>query len=45
MKLWRGKPYPLGASWGGAGINFSIFSETPQASIFAYSIGLTATTK
>jgi len=27
MKLWPGKPYPLGATWDGAGVNFSLFSE------------------
>ncbi len=45
MKVWPGKPYPLGATWDGAGINFAIFSENATASIFAYLIGLTATTK
>jgi isoamylase len=27
LKLWPGKPYPLGATWDGAGVNFSLFSE------------------
>jgi len=27
MKQWPGKPYPLGATWDGAGVNFSLFSE------------------
>lgn len=27
MKLRPGKPYPLGATWDGAGVNFAIFSE------------------
>jgi isoamylase len=27
MKVWPGKPYPLGATWDGAGVNFAIFSE------------------
>ena len=27
MKLWPGKPYPLGATWDGMGVNFSLFSE------------------
>src|SRR5262245_35419296 len=27
MKVWRGWPYPLGASWMGTGTNFSIFSQ------------------
>jgi isoamylase len=27
MKIRPGKPYPLGATWDGAGVNFAIFSE------------------
>ncbi len=27
MKVWPGRPYPLGATWDGAGVNFAIFSE------------------
>ncbi|MFA5716937.1 MAG: glycogen debranching enzyme, partial [Desulfobulbaceae bacterium] len=27
MKIWPGKPYPLGATYDGVGTNFSIFSE------------------
>jgi len=27
MKIRPGKPYPLGATWDGAGVNFSIYSE------------------
>lgn len=27
MRLWPGRPYPLGASFDGAGVNFAIFSE------------------
>ena len=26
MEIWPGKPYPLGATWDGAGVNFAIFS-------------------
>ena len=26
-RLWRGAPYPLGATWDGAGVNVAIFSE------------------
>ncbi len=26
-RVWRGNPYPLGASWDGAGVNFALFSE------------------
>ena len=25
--VWRGRPYPLGASWDGAGVNFALFSK------------------
>jgi glycogen operon protein len=28
MRVWPGKPYPLGATWDGAGVNFAIFSES-----------------
>lgn len=27
MRLWPGKPYPLGATWDGAGVNVALFSE------------------
>ncbi|MBZ0159335.1 glycogen debranching protein GlgX [Candidatus Methylomirabilis sp.] len=27
MKIMPGRPYPLGATWDGAGVNFSLFSE------------------
>src|SRR4051812_34857823 len=27
MKVWPGNPYPLGATWDGAGVNFALFSE------------------
>ena len=27
MRLWPGQPFPLGASYDGAGTNFSLFSE------------------
>ncbi len=27
FKVWLGKPYPLGATWDGGGVNFAIFSE------------------
>lgn len=26
-RVWPGKPYPLGATWDGQGVNFAIFSE------------------
>ena len=27
MKVWPGRPYPLGATWDGEGVNVSLFSE------------------
>ncbi|HEY7493941.1 MAG TPA: glycogen debranching enzyme GlgX [Candidatus Tectomicrobia bacterium] len=27
MHIWPGQPYPLGATWDGAGVNFALFSE------------------
>ncbi|MEA2576370.1 MAG: isoamylase, partial [Chloroflexia bacterium] len=27
MNVWPGKPYPLGATWDGKGVNFAMFSE------------------
>lgn len=27
MRVWPGRPYPLGATWDGAGANFALFSE------------------
>ena len=27
MRIWPGDPYPLGASYDGAGTNFSLYSE------------------
>ncbi len=27
MRVWRGNPYPLGATWDGKGVNFALFSE------------------
>ena len=26
VRLWPGKPYPLGATWDGSGTNFALFS-------------------
>ncbi|MCA1619311.1 MAG: glycogen debranching protein GlgX [Acidobacteria bacterium] len=31
MKVWPGQPYPLGATWDGAGVNFALFSEHATA--------------
>jgi glycogen operon protein len=30
MKIWPGNPYPLGATYDGAGTNFSLFSEVAE---------------
>ncbi|MGL4550922.1 MAG: glycogen debranching protein GlgX, partial [Gemmataceae bacterium] len=27
MRVWPGQPYPLGATWDGAGVNFALFTE------------------
>ena len=27
MRVWPGRPYPQGATWDGAGVNFALFSE------------------
>ncbi len=29
--LWPGRPYPLGATWDGEGVNFALFSEHAEA--------------
>ncbi len=31
MRIWPGKPYPLGATWDGEGVNFALFSEHASA--------------
>lgn len=31
MKAWPGRPYPLGATWDGNGVNFALFSEHANA--------------
>ena len=28
--VWRGRPYPLGATWDGAGVNFALFSKNAE---------------
>jgi isoamylase len=27
LRVWPGKPYPLGATWDGSGVNFALYSE------------------
>lgn len=31
MRVWPGRPYPLGATWDGEGVNFALFSEHATA--------------
>jgi glycogen operon protein len=31
LRVWRGTPYPLGATWDGSGANFALFSENAEA--------------
>jgi isoamylase len=31
MRVWQGRPYPLGATWDGNGVNFAVFSENAEA--------------
>ena len=31
MTLWPGRPFPLGATWDGEGVNFALFSEHAEA--------------
>jgi isoamylase len=30
-EVWPGRPYPLGATWDGKGVNFALFSENAEA--------------
>ena len=30
ITVWPGRPYPLGATWDGEGVNFALFSENAQ---------------
>ena len=30
VRVWPGRPYPLGATWDGAGTNFAVFSEAAE---------------
>jgi glycogen operon protein len=31
LRTWPGKPYPLGATWDGMGVNFALFSEHAES--------------
>jgi glycogen operon protein len=31
IAVWKGQPYPLGATWDGEGVNFALFSERAEA--------------
>jgi len=30
-RLWPGRPYPLGATWDGSGVNFALFSQNAES--------------
>ena len=30
MRIWPGRPYPLGATWDGSGVNFALYSENAR---------------
>ena len=30
MRIWPGRPYPLGATWDGSGVNFALYSENAE---------------
>jgi glycogen operon protein len=30
MRIWKGQPYPLGATWDGRGVNFAVFSDAAE---------------
>jgi isoamylase len=30
MRVWPGRPYPLGATWNGSGVNFALYSENAK---------------
>ncbi|MBF0142353.1 MAG: glycogen debranching protein GlgX [Magnetococcales bacterium] len=30
LRVWPGKPYPLGSSWDGRGVNFALYSENAE---------------
>ena len=30
MRVWPGKPYPLGATWDGRGVYFALYSENAE---------------
>src|SRR5262245_36461038 len=31
MRVWQGRPYPLGANWDGNGVNFTLFCDNADA--------------
>jgi isoamylase len=37
LTVWPGRPYPLGATWDGEGVNFALFSEHAEKSNYACS--------
>src|ERR1700744_6435489 len=45
MRGWAGKPYPLGATWDGVGVNFALFSEDATKVEVAFFDAVDATTE
>ncbi len=43
MRVWPGKPFPLGATWDGMGVNFAIFSEHAERAELCLFDGVFAT--
>jgi isoamylase len=43
MRVWPGKPYPLGATWDGAGVNFALFSENAAKVVLCLFDGVDST--
>ena len=44
MRIWPGRPYPLGPTWDGAGVNFSIFSQSAEKVVLCLFDNAEATT-
>jgi glycogen operon protein len=30
MRIWPGRPFPLGATWDGRGVNFALYAENAE---------------
>jgi glycogen operon protein len=42
MRVWPGRPYPLGTTWDGAGVNFALYSEHATAAELCFFDGTDA---